>query len=163
MVAMRGSAMASDSERGPVAVPPPVVYIAALIAGAGLDYFFPTWLLPRNWASAVGTVLIVASILIVLPAILRFRRAGTPFNVRKPASALVTDGPYRFSRNPGYVALTVLYAGLSVLLNNAWALFLAVPAVLVMDLWVVRKEERHLEQKFGEEYRSYRARVRRWL
>ena len=100
-----------------------------------------------------------------MPLVLRrFRRAGTPFfNLRKPASALITEGPYRFSRNPSYVSLTLLYLGIGTLLNNGWILLLVVPVLLVMDLWVVRKEERHLETKFGEDYLRYKAAVRRFL
>ncbi len=97
------------------------------------------------------------------PVLRRFRRAGTPFDVRKPASALITEGPYRFSRNPSYVALTLLYLGIGILFNNGWILILVAPVFLVMDLWVVRREERHLEAKFGEEFLRYKAAVRRWL
>lgn len=97
------------------------------------------------------------------PVLRRFRRAGTPFDVRKPASALITEGPYRFSRNPSYVSLTLLYLGIGILLNNGWILILVAPVFLVMDLWVVRREERHLEAKFGEEFLRYKAAVRRWL
>ncbi len=97
------------------------------------------------------------------PVLRRFRRAGTTFDVRKAASVLITDGPYRFSRNPSYVSLTLLYLGIGFLLNNGWILLLVVPVLLVMNLWVVRKEERHLETKFGEDYLRYKAAVRRWL
>jgi protein-S-isoprenylcysteine O-methyltransferase Ste14 len=97
------------------------------------------------------------------PVLMRFRRAGTPFDVRKRASALITDGPYRFSRNPSYVALTLLYVGLGVILNNAWVLLLVIPVLLVMHFGVVLREERHLEAVFGEEYVWYKLAVRRWL
>ena len=95
--------------------------------------------------------------------LMRFRRARTPLDVRKPATALITQGPYRFSRNPIYVSMTLLYAGLAFLLGNGWVLALAAPVLLVMDFWVVRREERHLEAKFGEDYLRYKAAVRRWL
>ena len=99
-----------------------------------------------------------------MPLVLRrFRRAGTTFDVRKSASALITEGPYRFSRNPSYVSLTLLYLGIGILLNNGWILILVAPVFLVMDLWVVRREERHLEATFGEEFLRYKATVRRWL
>jgi protein-S-isoprenylcysteine O-methyltransferase Ste14 len=88
----------------------------------------------------------------------------TPFfDFRKAASVLITDGPYRFSRNPSYVALTLLYLGVGIILNNGWIWLLVVPVLLVMDLRVVRKEERHLETTFGEDYLRYKAAVRRWL
>ena len=153
----------SRESRGPVPVPPPVLYAAALLAGLALDRVWPLSRLPAPLAYALGALLLIASAAIVLPTFLRFRRANTPFDVRKPATALITDGPFRFSRNPGYVSLTLLYLGVGLLLNNVWVLLLVVPILLVMDLWVVRGEERHLEERFGEEYLRYKQSVRRWL
>ena len=113
--------------------------------------------------SILGSLLIGVNGLLITPVLRRFRRAGTPFNPRKAASVLITDGPYRFSRNPSYVSLTLVYLGIGLLLNNGWILILVAPVFLVMDLWVVRKEERHLETRFGEDYLRYKAAVRRWL
>ena len=153
----------SHETRGPVPCPPPIIYLAALLVGLALDRLWPSPHLPAPLASAFGTLLVIASAAIVLPAFLRFRRAGTSFDVRKPATALVTSGPYRFSRNPGYVSLTLLYLGVGLLLNNIWVLLLVMPTLLVMDQWVVRREERHLEERFGEDYERYKRSVRRWL
>ncbi len=119
--------------------------------------------LPGSWRYILGSLLIVVSGLLITPVLRRFRRAGTTFDVRKAASVLITDCPYRFSRNPSYVALTFLYLGVGTILNNGWIWLLVVPVLLVMDLWVVRKEERHLETKFGEDYLRYKASVRRWM
>ena len=83
--------------------------------------------------------------------------------VHQGTSALITDGPYRFSRNPSYVSLTLLYVGLGIILNNAWALLLVIPVLLVMHFGVVLREERHLEAVFGDEYVRYKSTVRRWL
>lgn len=153
----------SSEARGPLLVPPPVIYVAALILGLAVDRLWPVSLLPAAWAYLTGALLIIASAAIVFPAFVRFRRAGTPFDVRKPASTLVTDGPYRFSRNPGYVSLTLVYLGVTLLLNNVTVLLMVVPALLVMDLWVVPREERHLEEQFGEQYLRYKQSVRRWI
>jgi protein-S-isoprenylcysteine O-methyltransferase Ste14 len=146
-----------------IKVPPPVIYVSALLMGIGLNRLWPISHIPTFWTYTAGTTLIIASILMMPPILLRFRRAGTPFDVRKGASALITDGPYRFSRNPSYVSLTMLYVGLGIVLNNAWVLLLAVPVLLIMDLWVIRREERHLEKKFGKHYLQYKSAVRRWL
>lgn len=153
----------SSNVRGPVAVPPPLIYVVALLVGLALNYLWPVSLLPTWWAYLIGIVLVIASVLIMPSVLLRFRRARTPFNVRKPATALITDGPYRFSRHPGYVALTLLYLGVALLLNNVWVLAMVMPALLVMDLWIVRREERHLEERFGEQYLRYKGTVRRWV
>lgn len=154
-----------EASPGPgIRIPPPVIYVAALAIGFVLNDLWPLSPLSGSSRYVIGSVLIFVSGLIILPVLRRFRRASTPFfDLRKPASALITDGPYRFSRNPSYVTLTLLYLGIGILLNNGWILILAAPVFLVMDLWVVRREERHLEAKFGEEFLRYKAAVRRWL
>jgi protein-S-isoprenylcysteine O-methyltransferase Ste14 len=111
----------------------------------------------------IASILIIVSVLMMPPVLIRFRRAATPFDPRKAASSLITDGPYRFSRNPAYVSLAMLYLGIGILLNNGWVLILVIPVFFVMDLWVVCREERHLEAKFGEQYLHYKAAVHRWL
>ena len=159
-----GNFMNAGTLSGPgISIPPPVIYVAALIVGVVLNFIWPLSPFSNISRYVIGLVLILVSLLIMPPVLRRFRRASTSFDVRKAASALITDGPYRFSRNPAYVSLTLLYLGIGVLLNNGWSLVLVVPIFLVMDLWVVRREERHLEAKFGEEYLHYKAAVRRWL
>ncbi len=144
-------------------VHPPVIYLAALLIGIGLNHWWPIRPLPGPWGGVTGVVLIAAGVAIMPPVLLRFRRADTPFNPHKPASALITDGPYRFSRNPAYIALTLWYLGAGLILNNGWVLLLAIPVLLVMDRWVIPAEERHLQAKFGEQYLCYKSQVRRWL
>ncbi len=146
-----------------IKTPPPVIYMVALLMGVGLNELWPISPIPTFWAYTAGTALIVVSILIMPSVLVRFRKAGTPFDVRKAASALITDGPYRFSRNPTYLSLTMLYVGLGIVLNNGWILLLALPVLLTMNLWVIRREERHLEEKFGKHYLEYKSTVRRWL
>ncbi len=147
-----------------ITVPPPVLYLVALLVGIGLQRLWPTAPFPVPWRYVAGAVLSLLAGVIMLPVLMRFRRAETPFfDVRKRALALITDGPYRFSRNPSYVALTLLYVGLGVILNNAWVLLLVIPVLLVMHFGVVLREERHLEAAFGEEYVRYKSAVRRWL
>ncbi len=84
-------------------------------------------------------------------------------NPYQPTTAIVTEGPYRFTRNPIYLSLAVLYAGLAVMANALWSLLLLLAVMLIIHYAVILPEERYLEQKFGEEYRSYKAKVRRWL
>lgn len=156
--------MDAQPHEGPgLPVHPPVLYLAALFVGVGLSYAWSLSPLPDRWGGIIGIVLIVLGTALMPPVLARFRRAGTPFNPHKPAAALVTDGPYRFSRNPAYVALTLWYLGIGLLLNNVWVLLLTIPLVLVMDRCVIRREEQHLEAKFGDEYRRYKSSVRRWL
>ncbi len=156
--------MSRKTHEGPgLAIHPPLVYLLALLPGIGLNFLWPIPLLPGGWGMAAGILAIALGTAIVPPVVLRFRRAGTAFDPHKPASVLITDGPYRFSRNPGYVALTLWHLGVGLVLNNAWILLLVVVPVFIMDRWAILREERHLEEKFGQEYIQYKARVHRWL
>ncbi len=144
-------------------LPPPIIYAAALFLGLVLNYFFPITFLPDVWGWGIGIAILVVAGAIIPFVIIRYKKVKTPFDVRKPASTLVTDGPNRYSRNPGYLALTLLYLGIGFILNNIWILILVVPVVLIMDLWIIRSEERHLEAVFGEQYLRYKSAVRRWV
>ena len=97
------------------------------------------------------------------PVLSRYRKANTPFDVRKPAALLITDGPYRYSRNPSYVSITLFYIGITLLVNNVWLFVLLIPVLLIMDRWIILAEERQLEALFGDAYLRYKISVRRWL
>ncbi len=91
------------------------------------------------------------------------RRARTSVNPSRPTTALLTAGPYRLTRNPMYLAMVIQYVGLALLFNALWAIVLLPLALVIIHFTVIKREERYLEQKFGEDYRAYKARVRRWL
>ena len=152
-----------DENTPGIRVLPPLVYLAGLVVGYGLEILWPVFDVPWRWTVAFAVVPIALSVLLVAPTIARFRKAATPLDVRKPAVSLVTDGPYRYTRNPGYLALTLLYVGIAILLGSMWALVLVVPVLIVMNHEVVSKEEKHLEIQFGEAYLDYKSRVRRWI
>ncbi|HEV8673882.1 MAG TPA: isoprenylcysteine carboxylmethyltransferase family protein [Methylomirabilota bacterium] len=120
-------------------------------------------ILPSGVARVLGIALLAGWVIVSLPAILALRRAGTSVNPARPTTALVTWGPYRVTRNPLYVGLTMLYLGLTAWFNALWPLLLLPIVLVVMQRGVIVREERYLERKFGEEYRRYKARVRRWL
>jgi protein-S-isoprenylcysteine O-methyltransferase Ste14 len=92
-----------------------------------------------------------------------FRRANTSLDPRKPVSRFVTWGPYRYSRNPGYTSLTLIYVGISALVSALWPLLLLPGVLITMQRGVIEREERYLERRFGREYHEYKQRVRRWL
>lgn len=91
------------------------------------------------------------------------RRAGTNVDPREPTTAIVTGGPYRFTRNPLYVSMTLMYTGISALANALWPMLLLPGVLAVMNKGVIEREERYLERKFGDEYLRYKAGVRRWV
>lgn len=88
---------------------------------------------------------------------------GEPFVPGKPTSTLITDGPFRYSRNPGYLAGAMVYAGIASLANVLWVFLLLPVVLLMMQRTAISREERYLERKFGEEYLRYKARVPRWI
>lgn len=90
-----------------------------------------------------------------------FRRAGTPIDPYSPTSALVPDGPYRFTRNPAYLGMTLLYAGITLLRGRMWPFVSLLGVLRLVDRGVIAREERYLAGRFGEPYTEYRARVRR--
>lgn len=149
-----------------VIAPPPVLYLAGLLLGLGADRLLelpPLPYLSGQTGLYLGIGLGAAGFLILLAAAGLFVRAGTNIQPHHPTTALVTGGLYRFSRNPIYLGATLVYLGLAAGLASLGVLVL-LPAVLAaLHLGVIRREERYLEEKFGEAYRDYKARVRRWL
>lgn len=143
--------------------PAPLVLPAGLVAGWLLQRAHP---LPAPAAAArwgVGGLLVALGLPFGLGALRAMRRAGTGPNPYRPTRALVTGGPFAISRHPMYVSLAFYYAGLSVLLGLTWALALLPFAIAVIHFGSAVPEERYLLERFGDEYRAYRARVRPWL
>jgi len=142
---------------------PPLLYGGVLALGLILHMVAPIGRLPALPARLSGAVLLVASGTLAARAKGAMRRAGTNIRPDRPATAIVTEGPFRHSRNPLYVATTGLYAGIALLVNAVWPLLLLVPLLVIVQWGVVHREERYLERKFGDTYRAYRTRVRRWF
>ncbi len=150
-------------ENAGVIAPPPLIYAGALIVGLLVNALFPVSFLPRALSRMLGWPLIAGGLLLGIFGFRTLRGADTNVNPSEPTTALVIEGPYRFTRNPLYVGMTLLYGGISAL-TNALPAALLLPFVLVlMRRGVIEREERYLEQLFGEEYLRYKARVRRWI
>jgi protein-S-isoprenylcysteine O-methyltransferase Ste14 len=128
-----------------------------------LHVVFPIVALPKGPCRLAGALLLAGGLALGSWGDRTMHRAGTNVNPSKPALALVDTGPFRFSRNPLYIALTLIYGGLALVIPALWPLLLLIPVVAVLSWGVVRREERYLERKFGDSYRSYKARTRRWL
>ena len=157
--------MAAKGDTPGVIAPPPLLFLGALAVGAALDFGLlrVSTGLPGSIRFGAGAVVTAAAIGLAAGALLRFHRAGTAAEPWRPSTALVTDGVYRFTRNPMYLALALLYFGLALAMDSVVALVLLPPLLALVQVGVVSREERYLEGKFGDEYRRYRARVRRWL
>jgi protein-S-isoprenylcysteine O-methyltransferase Ste14 len=142
---------------------PPLVYALGLAAGLGLEALLPSATILEEVRWPAGGVLLATGMLLGPWFLVTFWRAGTPVDVGKPTTALVTHGPFRLSRNPGYLSLALIYLGIAVLASALWALATLVPTLAVIQIGVIQREERYLERKFGEEYRRYKSRIRQWL
>ena len=159
---MDGSAPAHPGVR----FPPPLLFVFGLGAGWLLHRAYPLPLLEggaRPVAVVLGWSGIVLWAMLTAWAIASFRRARTAVIPNRPATMLVLGGPYRFTRNPMYLALILLYLGVSLLINSLWTLLLLPLMLFLLYTAVVRREERYLAAAFGQAYRDYQTRVRRWL
>ncbi len=153
----------SNKDNPRVIVGPPLIYLAFLLTGLALDYLWPVAVLPDSVQYTAGFAVIALSGVIVAFTLPQFSNARTNFSPFKPTTALITGGPFRFSRNPAYLSLSLLYTGIGVTADNLWMLGLLVPTLMVMHYGVISREEQYLESKFGEEYLRHKASVRRWL
>lgn len=142
---------------------PPLVYLGAIALGVILHFARPIGLLPRGVSPLFGALVVLLAIALFLSAVRRFRAAGTPVPGNQPTTTIVRTGPYRFSRNPIYLAFSLLQLGIALWLNSLWLVVTLLPALAVMALVVIPKEERYLEARFPSDYSSYRTSVRRWL
>jgi protein-S-isoprenylcysteine O-methyltransferase Ste14 len=152
-----------EQDKAGVIAPPPLIYLGNLIFGLLLNRRFPIPFLPSRIARSLGWPLLSGGILLIGWFEWALRHAGTPANPYKPVSQLVTEGPFRYTRNPGYLAMAMIYTGIASLANALWAVVLLPVALMVIQRGVIEREERYLERKFGEEYLRYKARVRRWI
>ena len=156
--------MADEGPDNPgIWVPPPLVYLLALLLGLLLDRRAHVPFVPRGVARVLGWPLVGGGMALAAWFVRTMHGADTTLRTDKPVSRVVQDGPFRYSRNPGYLALTMLYAGIAVRRNALWMIVMLPLVVYVIQREVIEREERYLERTFGEEYLGYRRRVRRWV
>ena len=154
----------SSQDNAGVIVPPPLLYLAVLIALVVLRWLWPAPILAAStFALYGGVALIVVALGLGFWAVITLRRAGTNVDPRKASTAMVSAGPFGFTRNPIYVGFTLLYLGITLALNCWWGLALLVPTLVVMHVGVIRREEHYLEKKFAADYLRYKYNVARYV
>ena len=155
-----------DAATAGVITRPPFLYLACVILGIVLDHVLPLPLTLLESAAvrwSAGGGLIVLGVGIAAVGIRNFSRAATPVPTNQPVRALVTTGIHGWSRNPIYVGLFVCYVGIGLVASSPWILALTLPLAITVRYGVVAREEVYLERRFGDAYRNYKARVRRWV
>ncbi len=144
-----------------VIAPPPLLYFSGLIIGYALHWAI-FWA-PFQNLTAWGLGLVLAGFALAFWALYTMKQADTPVNPDRTPAHLVQRGPYRWSRNPIYLAMTASSLGAAIALNNGWMAILLVVVLIAVQYGVIYREERYLSQKFGSDYQHYKTQVRRWL
>jgi protein-S-isoprenylcysteine O-methyltransferase Ste14 len=154
----------AHSDNPGVIAPPPSIFLIGLIIGLVLNWFLPLPFLPNDFLRwAASAVLVVGGLALGFSAIRTMRRASTPVSPYESPTAIVSSGPYAFTRNPIYISFALITLGIACFANALWVVLLLPIMLVVVDRGVIAREERYLERKFGEAYTSYKSRVRRWI
>ncbi len=160
---MQPGAVDPSVDHPDVVIHPPLFYLAALVLSYVLNKFQPRPIFDSLIPRLLGLFFVIAGLSIIAAGRRMMRAHGTNINPTKPTTAIIQSGPYRYSRNPLYLSLTLAYCGLAMLINTWWAVFLLLPVLLSMHFLVVLREERYLKNKFGDAYQAYCSKVRRYL
>ncbi|PWT70518.1 MAG: isoprenylcysteine carboxylmethyltransferase family protein [Bacteroidetes bacterium] len=146
-------------------LPPPLIYVAIFLISLFIQKLFP---LDRSFffsdiAANLGMVFIICSVAFAIPALIQFVRTKNAFIPIKPASSLQTKGIYSITRNPMYMGLLLLYCGIAITKGNWWSLILIPLLIVIVQYFIIKREEAYLEREFGDDYSDYKKRVRRWI
>jgi protein-S-isoprenylcysteine O-methyltransferase Ste14 len=146
-----------------ISFPPPLLYVGYFLLGLLLDRWVPLSALPRTPSRLLAAVLLLPGFGLLVWSLWLFLRARTSPLPMRPTTAIVRSGPYRWTRNPMYLGMLLLYLGVAFLFDAVWALVLSPALVAFVSWFVIAKEERYLEASFGDDYQRYKAQVRRWI
>ena len=146
-------------------IPPPLIYVAFFFISVLQQRLWPlksSWL-DTTLAKAMGWLLIVLYVFLAFNSIRQFVVTKNTIVTIKPATSLQTTGIYAFTRNPMYLSLLLLYSGIAVFSGNSWTFLMLPILVIVIQLYVILKEEQYLHHAFGAQYDAYKRKVRRWI
>ncbi len=143
--------------------PPPLLYAGMLLFGLLLNRLFPLPFLPRRLSRVAGAIMVIGGQITAIASVRALRKAGNSPRPDVPVRELVEEGPYSYTRNPIYLSMTMIYTGIATIANARWAILMLPAALTEINNGMVQREESYLEERFGDRYRDYKARVRRWL
>lgn len=153
----------SDEKGAAVRFPPPAIFVLLIFAGAGLDYLWPVSIGVPDSFEPAGIAITLFGVAVAILVNGTFKRVGTAIEPWKPTTSLITSGFYRWSRNPIYVGFCLFNIGIGISTDSLWILLTFIPGAVLVYYIAIAREEVYLEQKFGQEYLDYKARVRRWI
>jgi protein-S-isoprenylcysteine O-methyltransferase Ste14 len=152
-------------DRASIPIQPPLIFFACLGVGILLEYLFPFRFISGAWPLRIiiGSVLFLVSGFMAVSAFIALIKNKTPFNTAKPTEKIVSEGSFRFSRNPLYLALLLLLSSAAIMTGSVWLVLALLILFVSLERFAIRPEEKYLTDKFGENYLNYKASVRRWL
>ncbi len=155
--------MTDKTDTAKVIAPPPLIFLSGLLLGGIVSWFYPVKMLNGGLAVVLGNLLFLIGIAVIAIVFLQMRKAKTNIEPWKPTTKILDTGFYGYSRNPIYVAMILIYLGISCFFNSLWFLPFLLIVLIVIHFGVILREEKYLENKFGEDYLDYKKRVRRWI
>ena len=158
-------ASTTSSDRPAVRIPPPLLFFVLLVIAAGIEFGAGPELPkgPLGLRGSIASVLLALAGYLALHAFVVFKKAGTAIDPGKPASQIVSEGPFRYTRNPMYLSLVAILLALTILFFSVWFLLAAIILKILLDRLAIEPEEAYLQKKFGNRYREYMTRTRRWM
>lgn len=150
-------------DRAGVIAFPPLLFVSTFAVAILLRFLFPTPVLSSPIAFGIGLVIMLIGLPVLLLAFRQMIRNKTTINPSGATTIIVGDGLYAYTRNPMYLALTLLYVGGCIMANAWWGLLLLIPLLVLVQKGIIEREEAYLTRKFGDDYLRYKGRVRRWL
>ena len=155
--------MKSEKDSAHILAPPPIFFIAGMLIGGAIHFFYPVHLLLSPYSIILAFLFLWASIPLIIFSLKAFFKVKTAFDARKTKTILVTTGIYKISRNPAYLSLVFFHMGISLLVNSLWILIMLAPIIFILQKYVIEREEKYLSEKFGSRYLAYKDQVRRWF
>jgi protein-S-isoprenylcysteine O-methyltransferase Ste14 len=153
----------TTQDKAGVLIFPPLMYLLALATGILISYFFPHHFIDFSIALPFGIIITILGITSLILAASLFRKNKNPVNPSGSTQLIICSGIYKYTRNPMYLGLTIIFIGLSII-SNAWFSFIILfPLLIVCQKGIIEREERYLTRKFGNEYLEYQSKVRRWI
>ena len=155
--------MKSGKESTELQATKPYLFLFPLIIGAIIENFIPTRFFPIKVSFVIAALFCISSLPFIILALREFYKAKILFDTRKASTTLINTSIYKITRNPVYLSFVLFYIGLSFLINSIWMLVMVVPSIYFIQIFSIEREEKLLEAKYGEDFRIYKATVRRWI